>query len=289
MEQVTYISDNGLFITFGDMPPYLLESIDAMGVGSIEDEGMTAGGGYATYLSDYSRRTVPMEVSVWGGERNGWYDLANLQTLRQRMAAVLDLRYQGTLVYENDTGAYQLRGRFLEIPAGSGLLGSGERFSLSFQSTESPKWRERDERVSQMGAVRGGISFPLVIDPKFSFGTYTTEFTIINDTYDALPVRVVVMGTAESVTVANETSGQFMKFNRPISDGQQLEIDTGRGTAVVRSAMTGAFVENASHYLTLDSDYWYLQRGRNVIHLDGGGQTSRPLGYLFWSKQFGGV
>ena len=60
MEQVTYISDNGLFITFGDMPPYLLESIDAMGVGSIEDEGMTVGGGYATYLSDYSRRTVPM-------------------------------------------------------------------------------------------------------------------------------------------------------------------------------------------------------------------------------------
>lgn len=289
MEKVTYISDNGLFISFGDMPPYLLESIDAMGAGSVEDEAMAAGGGYTTYVSDYDRRTVPMEVAVWGGEKNGWYDLANLETLRRKMAAVLDLRYQGTLIYENNSGAYQLRGRFLEIPAGTDRLGSGERFSLSFQSTESSKWKEREERVSQMGAVKGGLTFPLVIDPKFSFGTYTTEFSILNDTYDELPVRIVVMGTAESVTVTNKTTGQFMKFNRAISEEQQLEIDTEKGTAVVKSSLTGGFIENASHYLTLDSDYWYLQRGRNVIHLDGGGQTSRPLGYLFWRRQFGGV
>ena len=138
-------------------------------------------------------------------------------------------------------------------------------------------------------SVKGGLTFPLVIDPKFSFGTYTTEFSILNDTYDDLPMRIMVMGPAESVTVTNETTGKFMAFNRPIPVDQRLDIDTEKGTAAVRSALTGEFIENASHYLTLDSEYWYLQRGRNVIHLDGGGQTSRPLGYLFWRKQFGGV
>lgn len=289
MEKITYISDNGLFISFGDMPPYILESIDAMGVGSIEDDAMAAGGGYITYNSGYARRTVPMEVSIWGGEKNGWYDLSSLENLRRKMSAVLDLQYQGTLVYENNSGAYQMRGRFLDIPSGSDRLGSGERFSLAFQSTESPKWKEQNERVSQMGAVKGGMTFPLVIDPTFSFGTYTTEFEIFNDTYDDLPVKIVVIGTAESVTVENRTTKKFMKFNRAISDEQQLEIDTEKGKAVVKSSITGEFVENASHYLTLDSDYWYLQRGRNVIHLDGGGQTSRPLGYLFWRREYGGV
>ena len=98
-----------------------------------------------------------------------------------------------------------------------------------------------------------------------------------------------LIGAAESVTVTNESSGKYMKFNRPIDSDQQLEVDTEKGTAVIKSAATGQGIENASHYLTLDSDYWYLQRGRNVINLDGGGQTNHPLGYMFWRKQYGGV
>ena len=80
-----------------------------------------------------------------------------------------------------------------------------------------------------------------------------------------------------------------MQFNRSIDADQQLEVDTEKGTAVIKSAATGQVIENASHYLTLNSDYWYLQRGRNVISLDGGGQTNHPLGYMFWQKQYGGV
>lgn len=288
-EKVTYISDNGLFIVFDDVGPYLLSDVDTMGVGSTEDSDMSIGGVYNTYVTGYDQRSVPMEVAIMGGEKKGWFDFGNLQQMKQKLANTIDLNYQGTLVYENETGAYSLRGRFAEIPAGFDRIGSYEKFSLTFQSTEQPKWKERSERVVRMGAVIGGLSFPLVIDPNFTFGTYTTEFAVINDTYDDLPVRVVVMGTAESVTITNETTGRYMQFNRAIAADQQLEVDTERGTAVVKSSVTGQKIENASHYLTLDSDYWYLQRGRNVINLDGGGQTSKPLGYMFWRKQFGGV
>lgn len=289
MEQVTYVSDNGLIVVFDEVGPYLLSSIDTMGVGSTEDSDMSIGGIYNTYATGYDQRSVPIEVAILGGDKRGWFDLGNLQQMKQKLANTIDLNYQGTLTYENDTGAYSLRGRFLEIPAGFDRIGSYEKFSLTFQSTENPKWKERSDRVVRMGAVLGGLSFPLVIDPTFTFGTYTTEFAVINDTYDNLPVRIVVMGTAESVTITNQTTGQFMQFNRAITSAQQLEVDTERGTAVINSAITGQLIENASHYLTLDSDYWYLQRGRNVINLDGGGQTTKPLGYMFWRKQFGGV
>lgn len=289
MEKVTYISDNGLFLVFDEIGPYLLSSIDTMGVGSIEDSDMSIGGIYNTYMSGYDQRSVPMEIAILGGERKGWFDLGGLQQMKIKLANTIDLNYQGTLVYENDTGAYALRGRFTEIPAGFDRIGSNEKFSLTFQSTEQPKWKERNERVVRMGAVIGGLSFPLVIDPVFEFGTYTTTFVVINDTYDNLPVRIVVIGTAESVTITNESSGEYMQFNRSIDADQQLEVDTEKGTAVIKSAATGQVIENASHYLTLDSDYWYLQRGRNVINLDGGGQTNHPLGYMFWQKQYGGV
>ena len=274
---------------FEDSPPYLLTSIDTMGVGGIEDEDMSIGGVYNTYVTGYGRRTVPMEVAILGGEQNGSFDFGNLERLKLRLCNVLDLNYQGTLIYQNNTGAYSLRGRFTELPSGFDRLGSNEKFQLTFQSTEGSKWKEREERVSRMGAVTGGLSFPFSIDPVFQFGAYTTQFAIVNDTYDSLPVRIVVLGEAESVTITNETTGQFMAFNRPLTAQQQLEVDTERGTAVIRSSATGKVLENASHYLTLDSDYWFLQRGRNVIRLSGGGQTSHPLGYLFWRKEFGGV
>lgn len=276
-------------MVFEDSPPYLLTSIDTMGVGGIEDEDMSVGGVYNTYVTGYCRRTVPLEVAILGGERGGSFDFGSLQELRRRMASVLDLNYQGTLIYQNDSGAYSLRGRFTQLPTGYDRVGSCEKFQLTFQSTEGSKWKEREERVSRMGAVTGGLTFPFSIDPAVAFGTYTTRFALINDTYDSLPVRLVVLGEAESVTIANETTGKFMAFNRSLTAQQQLEVDTERGTAVVKSSATGKVLENASHYLTLDSEYWLLQRGRNVIHLSGGGQTSHPLGYLFWRKEFGGV
>lgn len=289
MEKVMYQSDNGLSIVFEDIPPFLLSEIDTMGVGSIEDEDMSIGGLYNTYVTGYERRSVPLEVSIIGGEKGGRFDFGTFEQLKRRFANTIDLRYQGTLTYQNNTGAWSLRGRFREIPAGFDRVGSAEKFSLIFVSTEQPKWKEKEERVSRMGAVVGGVTFPLCFDPKVTFGTYTTTFTILNDTYDDLPVRIVVIGTAESVTITNETTGRFLRFNRQLTPEQELEIDTEKGTAYVRSAVTGQTLENASHYLTLDSDYWALQRGRNVITLDGGGQTTRPLGYLFWRKQFAGI
>lgn len=289
MEKVIYQSDNGLSIVFEDIPPFLLSDIDTMGVGSIEDEDMSVGGLYNTYVAGYERRGIPIEIAVIGGVKGKGFDFGTLEELKRRLANTIDLRYQGELIYQNNTGAYSIRGRFKEIPSGFDRVGSGEKFSLVFVSTEQPKWKEREERVSRMGAVVGGVSFPLVFDPGVDFGTYNTTFEVLNDTYDELPVRITVTGTTSSVSVINETTGRFIHFNREITPGQVLEIDTEKGTAYVKSAVTGRTIENASHYLTLDSDYWTLQRGRNVITLDGGGQTTRPLGYLFWRKQFAGV
>ena len=73
MEKVTYISDNGLFLVFDEIGPYLLSSIDTMGVGSIEDSDMSIGGIYNTYMSGYDQRSVPMEIAILGGERKGWF------------------------------------------------------------------------------------------------------------------------------------------------------------------------------------------------------------------------
>lgn len=286
---MTYLSDNSLFIVFEAAPPYLLTSIDTMGVGSVTGEDMSVGGLYSTYTTGYSRRTIPLEVAIIGGVKGDQFDFGSLQRLKARMANTIDLNYQGTLIYENDNGAYSIRGRFTEIPSGFDRLGSNEKFSLTFESTEQSKWKERDERVARMGDVVGGVTFPLVFDPTIEFGTYTTTFAIVNDSFDDLPVRIVVIGAADGIIIANETTGKFMEFNRSITDDQQLEVDTERGTAVIKSSSTDKVLENATHYLTLDSDYWYLQRGRNVISLEGGGQTLHPLGYLFWRKQYAGV
>lgn len=287
IEKLTYISDNGLFVVFEDEPPFLLTYIDTMSVGSIEDENMSIGGIYQTNATSYDRRSIPIEVAIIGDENSSGFGV--LEQLKLRLVNTIDLNYQGELIYQNDTGTYSMRGRFKEIPTGSERLGNNERFNITFISTEQSKWKEKNERVLRMGTVIGGLSFPFTIDKSIQFGTYSTTFALINDTYDKLPVRIIVIGTAQSVTITNETTGKMMRFNRAISNTQQLEIDTETGTAFIRSGITGKVIENASHYLTLDSDYWYLQRGRNVITLDGGGQTTRPLGYLFWRKQYAGV
>lgn len=250
---------------------------------------MSIGGANSTNTTGFDRRSIPIEIAIMGGEKNNGFDFMTFRQLKTKLANTIDLNYQGELIYQNDTGSYSIRGRFKEVPTGFDTVGSNEKYSLTFITTEQSKWKEKNERVSRMGAVVGGLAFPFKIAPTIMFGTYTTTFAVINDTYDRLPVRIIVIGTAQSVTITNETTGKFMRFNRAVSDEQQLEVNTENGKAYIRSGITGKIIENASHYLTLDSDYWALQRGRNIITLDGGGQTTRPLGYMFWRKQFSGI
>ena len=286
MKQITYKSDSGAIVVFGDTPPMLLEYIDTMSVGSVVDENMLIGGRYRTYVTGFDRRVIPVDVAI---AQPKWLSSKDYITLKRKMINALNLSHQGTLIYEDETGSYSIRVRPLSIPTEEDLIGNNGRFSIQFETTESPLWKSSNEITRPIGQIMGGVSFPLVFEDDIEFGEMVNDIVILNDSSYRVPFKILVLGKAPTLTITNQTSGQYLQFNREILDSQEIEIDTETQTAVVKNAVTGEFLFNANQYLTLDSEYFQLEVGRNEINVDNGTGGQTAFGFIFYNKLYGGL
>lgn len=286
MKRITYISDSGAIVSFGDTPPMLLEHIDTMSVGSISDENMLIGGRYRTYITGYDKRVIPVDLAI---AQPRWINDKDYIVLKRKLINALNLSFQGTLIYEDETGSYSIRVRPLSIPTEDDLIGNNGRFSVQFETTETPLFKSSNEIVRPIGQIVGGISFPLFFEDDVEFGEMVNDVVIINNTSYITPVKFMILGKAPVLTITNMTNGQYLKFNREILDGQEIEIDTERQTSIVKNAVTGEFLFNANQYLTLDSEYFQLEIGRNEINIDNGTGGDTAFGFMFYNNLYGGL
>ena len=287
---VTYKNDAGRVMTFGSEPPYLLEHIDTQSCRGLAEVNMHIGGAFDTMVTGFDRRIIPVDVSL----ADYTWNRRDYQTAKNRLLDLINLAVgNGTLFYTNDLGeCYQIRCRPTDIPTeeNKNNSGTGGTFRIQFETTEIPLWSDINQRIVPIGQEKGGIIFPMKLEPRVKFGKLVNRFIEINDTSMVLPVSWMIKGPAPPIKIVNHTTGEHLKFVNEIPRGQQMYIDTYNKRVVMEDSDTGIFIQTADNRLTYDSWFFDLMPGQNDIEVLGADDTTPTLiGYMSYRLLKGGV
>ncbi|WP_040194756.1 phage distal tail protein [Clostridium culturomicium] len=87
---------------------------------------------------------------------------------------------------------------------------------------------------------------------------------IYNDGHVDTPVEIIFRGPAVNPSVINHATGEFIKVERTLTSDDTLYITTEFGNKKVEIERNG-MRQNAFHYIDLDSTFFQLQPGDNMI------------------------
>lgn len=87
---------------------------------------------------------------------------------------------------------------------------------------------------------------------------------IYNEGHVETPIDVIFKGPAVNPSIINRTTGEFIKVERTLSSDDILYITTEFGNKKVEIEHNGVR-ENAFHYIDLESTFFQLQIGDNMI------------------------
>lgn len=119
---------------------------------------------------------------------------------------------------------------------------------------------EIGEQISTwIGGMKWKFSLPFRMKQKGE-----SKRKIYNEGHVDTPVKIYFKGPAVNPSVINHTTGEFIKVNRTLSSDDTLIINTEFGNKTVEIERNGV-VTNAFHYIDLDSTFFNLEVGDNLI------------------------
>jgi len=107
----------------------------------------------------------------------------------------------------------------------------------------------------------GGLTFPLSLPTQFAMAGEKI-INIINNGDVATPITLEISGTATNPKITNTLTGEYIKVNRTLVDGDTLIITTEFGNKRVEQNGINVF-----NYIDLGSTFFSLNEGDNVIEL----------------------
>ena len=116
---------------------------------------------------------------------------------------------------------------------------------------------------SEIATWYGGFSFKTKLPLKFK-QKGDTKKKIFNEGHVDTPVKIYFEGPAVNPSIKNLTTNKLIKINRTIEAGEVLIINTEYGNKTVEIESNDT-VLNAFHYLDLDSEFFSLIPGDNLI------------------------
>jgi len=285
MQKIVFINANGQSIILGRAKPYLLLSIAGTGAAETDVQMQKApfqdGQTYIDTLLE--PRIVSIEVAILASTQE------ELHQKRREIAQVFNPKLgPGTLRYEYDGGVREIEATSdlaPVFPTGEGNQAQGFQRALISLICPSPFWLDTETQDEYIG-IGGGLSFPMQFPLKFANASTNTVFTNEGDV--ECPVLIVVKGPAQDVTITNETTGEHITINAALLAGEKLEINTEFGNKYAELVKADGSRENVLHYISLDSTFWQLQPGDNIISLSGNVDESAEL-YVYWKHRYVGV
>ncbi|MZQ75268.1 MAG: hypothetical protein GT589_03815 [Peptoclostridium sp.] len=150
-----------------------------------------------------------------------------------------------------------------------------------------PYWRDARQREIEIASYSGGLSFPLSLPMNFRVKEKSKK--IYNDGHVDAPVTIEFFGPAVNPTVTNETTGEYIKVNKTLIDGDKLIITTGFGNKAVRLIDGVGAESNAFHYVDLQSTFFGLATGINELNFDDDNDSEGANVKIKWKNRYLGV
>ncbi|AEE92512.1 putative Phage-related tail protein [Tepidanaerobacter acetatoxydans Re1] len=283
MQEIIITNQNGESITLGNRAPFFLETIDGVGeVGvAIESQKAPKQDG-STYIdSTLGNRAITIKgMIIAKGDPDAVLQARRLmqRVINPKLDEVNIVYRQGNLVKEIKAIAESTP----VFPAAKGNQGLYYQKFLLYLLCHQPFWLDTFYESRKMSYLMGGIQFRLRLPTAFSYRGF--KRTALNEGDVAAPVEIEFTGPAINPTVSNLTTGEFITVNRKLEEEDILYISTAFGEKHVK--ING---ENAFHYIELDSTFWQLIPGENLLSYTSNKDSIKTKVLVKWKNRYVGL
>lgn len=285
MQSLIFESANGV-INIGQTKPYILQRVDGVtGLNSdIYSHTAPNQDGNTFDFSLLKARNITLNVAVFAA------DLATLNTYRRSIINIMNPKLSGTLTYTNGTYTKKIDVQVERSPYFSeeDKLDIYQSFFVSLIASE-PFWNDTDDSFEVMAISVPKFKFPLRIIEHFVFAEPGINVVDCNNVGDVeTPVTIYFSGPAVNPKVTNETTGEYIKVNKTLLDGERLIISTKFGNKSVIFD-NGSTQTNAFNLIDLNSTFFQLRTGLNTLNYtaDTGIETASVR--VVWKNKYIGV
>jgi len=122
-------------------------------------------------------------------------------------------------------------------------------------------------------AKAGGFTLPVTLPVIFRGGSLPS--TVTNSGTVTVKPLITLTGSAINPIITNVTTGQFIKLNLTMVEGDVVVIDTSNQTVT----LNGGNIRNSVDPL---SKFWFLPPGNNQIQLESTSQSDTLMANIKW-------
>jgi hypothetical protein len=284
MERLIFTSATGEIIRF-DGPPFYLSKVDGLGDVdvAIELQKSPYQDGSTVVGSVLEERMITLEFLIV--QDAGYKDVSSA---RIQIAKAFNPKLgPGTLRYENDYLVREIKAIADSVPSYP-----DERRTETIQKgfitllCPNPYWLA-DEKIDQLVVWEGGLEFPLQLPTYFAQQSESKAKKLLNEGDVETPVEITFNGPATApIRVINKTTGDFIEVNQSLLVGERLEINTAFGQKRVTKLLADGTKFNAFHFLNLDSSFFQLIPGNNLIDYSTGADYERAGVTITWHNRY---
>lgn len=256
--KLEYINSKGETIELYGRPFRL---VNVTGLGDVEAEIQMQKAPYqdgATLIDTaLEPRYIDIEIKIIGSNTE------DTETKRRKVASIFNPRLKaGTLRYISDSGVREIKAiatALPNFPDGSDNRQATFQKALIQLVAPDPHWKDIIAENYKLEDFVGNFRFKFRFPVRFA--TRGDSRILINKGDVPTPIVVEFRGAAVNPKITNVTTGEFIKVNRTIPPGYKLVLDTSFGNKRVEIVAPDGVVENAFHYIDLESTFFSLEVG----------------------------
>lgn len=259
-EKVVFINSKGQSIELTNRRPFLLESVEGRGgvEANIQMQSAPFQDGATHIDTNLSTRALTLHVTLIADSRD------ELNNLRNQISALFNPKIGlGTLIYRNGNAEREIK----VTVDGSPAFPVGDAKGKWYQRTAinliapDPYWRGTEIENYKLEDFVGNFRFPFRFPVRFA--ARGDSRLLLNKGDVPTPIKVEFRGPVTNPKITNITTGEFIRVNRAIPVGFKLILDTSFGNKRVEIVAPDGIVQNAFHYIDLESTFFNLDVGEN--------------------------
>ncbi|MCM3316187.1 phage tail family protein [Rummeliibacillus stabekisii] len=285
MEKVIFTNSRGESIEFGDSPFYL-QSIEGLGEVSAQIQTQKSpymdGSSFLDAILDERDIDIDFMISYPFGT---YEDISKARAL---IAKVCNPKLgPGLLRYENDYVVRVINAVADSVPSfpdNGGRTTVLQKGQLSFVAN-NPYWKSLS--IEEEPAFKPLFQFPF--SQPFQIGLQQDKRILNNDGDAPVPLFIEFYGPALNPVIKNNTTGEFIKVNQELLEGERMVIDTSEENRAIYFIDDQGNARNVFHWIDLASDFFKLQIGENEIEYTADNDIQGAIFNLTWQKQYNAV
>lgn len=272
-------------LQLGGDSPYKLESpisgLDSADIRTAAGDFSGRDGGYVS-SQFYGKRTIVLQGFFIGK------NCEEADNLRSALGKSFKLRTKMPLYIETFANKHYLAEVFMTEYRSDIIAPNHGRFQITFLAPDPYLYDAGDGADPFTGYLQslfyksqgGGYIFPYELPIEWGVGNTSTP--INNEGSVAVFPEIVLENVYTNPTIVNLTTGKFMKLNMTTILGDKIVID------MKNREITKNGVSVASNR-TIDSTWWTLEPGQNLIALETDSSGDKNWGLIRWRQGYEGV